>query len=233
MGAPRKGPKVLPAAVAERVRFYHRTHSVSQAAIQFDLSERRVRALVKGEGHPRGRRVKLLDPALRAAVERAWTDGQTKAEIAQSVGLNRQTVSRLLAELVPESNVGSASGERHWSWKGGRIINDDGYVLVIIPRSHQFYGSMRYPGKGPAYVLEHRLVMAEHLGRPLTPDETVHHIHGDRSDNRIEELELRVKPHGKGIVLTCRGCGSHDIIASPLAPDTVQHSLQQTDAVTM
>ena len=66
-----------------------------------------------------------------------------------------------------------------------RRLTTRGYVEVWMPDHPMAQKS--------GYLMEHRLVMAEHLGRMLEATEVVHHINEDKTDNRIENLELMAK----------------------------------------
>jgi hypothetical protein len=81
-------------------------------------------------------------------------------------------------------------GAEHPGWRGGRKVAR-GYVQVWVSPSSPYASMARSGGaQRQRYVFEHRLVMAEHLGRPLTRNEHVHHLNGAKDDNRIENLAL-------------------------------------------
>lgn len=77
---------------------------------------------------------------------------------------------------------------------GGGFVHK-GYRRVPVPPE------LRWLVGGAPNDLEHRFVMAQLLGRPLRPDESVHHRSGDRLDNRPENLELwsRYQPRGQRV----------------------------------
>lgn len=73
---------------------------------------------------------------------------------------------------------------------GKARVNQNGYIEIYNPE---------HPNSNTSgHILEHRLIMAEYLGRDLQPDENVHHKNGNRSDNRIENLELWSKGQPAG-----------------------------------
>lgn len=84
-------------------------------------------------------------------------------------------------EKISKSRIGKNIGKNNHNWNGGRITNTHGYILINVKDRPNTYRN---------YILEHRYIMEEHIGRFLDKNETVHHINGNKTDNRIENLEL-------------------------------------------
>lgn len=108
---------------------------------------------------------------------------------------NERRCSQCNANEYGRNHYGDKSG----NWRGGRSEKGNGYVHVWVSKDDFYYGMMTKTGR----ILEHRLVMAKHLGRCLNRWEFVHHKNGIKNDNRIENLEITTGSqhsiqHGKG-----------------------------------
>jgi hypothetical protein len=90
----------------------------------------------------------------------------------------------------------ASSGGRNGMWKGGIVAHSEGYRYEHVGRAHPYASN--------GYVLQHRLVMEEHLRATdpaspflvrlgeqlyLSPAFLVHHKDEDKANNRIENLQ--------------------------------------------
>lgn len=80
-------------------------------------------------------------------------------------------------------------GSDHPSWRGGRHITSDGYVMVVVHPDDPLASMADDRNR----IYEHRLVMARHLGRVLRSDEEVHHRDEVKDHNSLDNLELLTK----------------------------------------
>jgi hypothetical protein len=65
--------------------------------------------------------------------------------------------------------------------KRDKKISQDGYVLVHVPEHPKSFNGWYY---------EHRIILEQYYNRPLRDWETIHHINGDKTDNRVLNLFL-------------------------------------------
>ena len=98
--------------------------------------------------------------------------------------------SKETKKKISKTLKGKYIKEKSWSWKGGKIKNYSGYILILNPK-HPY-------STKDGYIREHRLVMEKHIDRYLKPSEQVHHKGikypigsiENKQDNRIENLQL-------------------------------------------
>lgn len=69
-------------------------------------------------------------------------------------------------------------------WKVEKIVKKGEYEYAVV-KGHP--NATKY-----GYVLHHRIVMENLLGRLLSPSEVVHHKNGTKKDNRPENLEVLI-----------------------------------------
>jgi len=111
-------------------------------------------------------------------------------KILREQKLGKKLSSEHRAKVIKTLQYGQ-KGKNNPMWKGGFSLKkaDVGkgkrkqWYRIIKVSNHPFASKN-------GYILEHRLVMEKKLGRYLKKNEFVHHINGNKRDNRPENLQL-------------------------------------------
>lgn len=138
----------------------------------------------------REQRITHLDSKLISVL---YQLGKTQIEIASILGVSQKVIWRCMKinnipTRIPIKR--NQRGENNDYWKGGRVTDEAGYMLVKTP------GHPRASQSGD-YVGEHILVMEKYLGRYLIwhgpgdeRSEIIHHKNRNKQDNRIDNLQV-------------------------------------------
>lgn len=179
--------------------------SINSLCPLFSCSSDSIRRALRRQGvtmRPRGNSYKILEQSQVDTIIAGYEGGLSQADIAEKMGVGQVQISRILRRNNVHIRGGSMVGKDNPNWKGGKTITDQGYILVNpLGRFPTMQNRM-------GYIPEHRFVMAQYMERPLYDWETVHHIDGNKQNNKLENLQLRIGKHGKHEAYVCTDCGS-------------------------
>lgn len=121
---------------------------------------------------------------------------RNKGKVCKTEGCDRKAHARLLCKNCYSKfmkGIAPGTGRMKGVYSRDKRVQTNGYVV--------WHDKASPYANSHGHVYEHRAVMGEYLGRPLLEHETVHHKNGDRSDNRLENLELwsNKQPYGQRV----------------------------------
>lgn len=165
-----------------------------EIALAIGVHEATVCKWFRRSGMPRQKHLKAMYEYLQVPLPlilQAGENGRLPLAVADCANCGKPFpvykagVKHCSAECSGKTLSQRQTGRNNAMWKGGQyVVNKagNGYIKQLSPDHPNADGS--------GYVLQHRLVMEQRLGRKLERHERVHHKNGNRQDNRPENLEL-------------------------------------------